>query len=378
MTTLVEVSPRACLSLSGLTCAASFCSASRFKETPASLQGFTNFDRIISSSFVGAHPRSPRLPTHLNTKAASSSSGAAAAADVDGDLIDDGIADDYYAVLGVSHDATPEEIKKAYYSCMKACHPDLAGENTDTTTFCMFINEVYEVLSDPVQRMVYDEINGYSLISVNPFLDLAKPREHIFVDEFSCIGCKNCANTAPKTFEIEEDFGRARVASQCGRTPAAQQAIDTCPVDCIHWVTAAQLSMLEDEMRRTERVNVGVMLSGMGRMSSDVFSSASRRWEKKQARAVEAAKIRMMREKNKDFSGPWWQNLWNQSPDGTDPENPVDPAVQERAAKAAAAARRWREYSRKGADRRPIYNLPINFTLDAEQKGEKSEEKTSK
>lgn len=45
-----------------------------------------------------------------------------------------------------------------------------------------------QVLSDPVQRMVYDEISGYSLTSVNPFLDFVRPKEHIFVDEFSCIG----------------------------------------------------------------------------------------------------------------------------------------------------------------------------------------------
>lgn len=42
-------------------------------------------------------------------------------------------------------DATPEEIKKAYYSCMKACHPDLSGNDPDVTNFCMFINEVYSV-----------------------------------------------------------------------------------------------------------------------------------------------------------------------------------------------------------------------------------------
>ena len=42
-------------------------------------------------------------------------------------------------------DATPEEIKKAYYSCMKACHPDLSGDDPDVTNFCMFINEVYSV-----------------------------------------------------------------------------------------------------------------------------------------------------------------------------------------------------------------------------------------
>jgi curved DNA-binding protein CbpA len=42
-------------------------------------------------------------------------------------------------------DATPEEIKKAYYGCMKECHPDLSGNDPDVTNFCMFINEVYSV-----------------------------------------------------------------------------------------------------------------------------------------------------------------------------------------------------------------------------------------
>ena len=44
----------------------------------------------------------------------------------------------------------------------------------------------------------------------------------------------------------------------------------------------------------------------------------------------------------------------------------MDPEVQERAARAAAAARRWREYSRKGVDRKPIYNLPPCSTPELE------------
>lgn len=43
-------------------------------------------------------------------------------------------------------DATPQQIKKAYYNCMKACHPDLSGNDPDVTNFCMFINEVYTVI----------------------------------------------------------------------------------------------------------------------------------------------------------------------------------------------------------------------------------------
>jgi hypothetical protein len=40
-------------------------------------------------------------------------------------------------------------------------------------------------------------------------------------------GCKNCANTAPDTFAIEEEFGRARVVSQLGDPTLAQSAIET-------------------------------------------------------------------------------------------------------------------------------------------------------
>lgn len=45
-----------------------------------------------------------------------------------------------------------------------------------------------QVLSDPVQRMIYDEIHGYALTAINPFLDDSHTKDHAFVDEFSCIG----------------------------------------------------------------------------------------------------------------------------------------------------------------------------------------------
>jgi len=48
-------------------------------------------------------------------------------------------------------DATPKQIKKAYYNCMKSCHPDLSGNDPDMTNFCMFINEVYTVQSQEIK-----------------------------------------------------------------------------------------------------------------------------------------------------------------------------------------------------------------------------------
>ncbi|KAF4381536.1 hypothetical protein F8388_021164 [Cannabis sativa] len=295
----------------------------------------------------------------------------------------DAIADDYYEVLGLLPDATPAQIKKAYYNCMKACHPDLSGNDQETNNFCMFINEVYavgfhfkrkdlsfkQVLSDPVQRMIYDEIHGYALTAINPFFDDSSTKDHAFVDEFSCIGCKNCANVAPDVFDIEDDFGRARVYNQCGNVELVQQAIESCfgagntldvpskpqnPVDCIHWTSAAQLSLLEDEMRRVERVNVALMLSGMGLSSVDVFRMASSRWNKRQARVLEQAKIRMMQQKNGNDTESYWSNLWGNTKDYQSSEE----ELKERSKRAAAAARRWREYSRKGADKRPTFKLP--------------------
>lgn len=47
---------------------------------------------------------------------------------------------------------------------------------------------VLQVLSDPEQRIVYDEINGFAPTSANPFLISHQERDHAFVDEFSCIG----------------------------------------------------------------------------------------------------------------------------------------------------------------------------------------------
>lgn len=264
----------------------------------------------------------------------------------------DDTGDDYYSVLGLLPEASPAQIKKAYYNCMKACHPDLAGNDQETNNFCMFINEVYAVLSDPVQRMIYDDIHGFSATATNPFLSETSVKDHAFVDEFSCIGCKNCANLAPDVFRIEEDFGRARVFCQNGNLNLVQQAIDSCPVDCIHWASAAQVSLLEDEMRRVERVNVGLMLSGMGAVY-DVFRMASSRWEKRQTKMLYKAKAKMSKKKDTGKDS-YWSQVWGSNKEYENNEE----ELKDRMRKAATAARRWREYSRRGADRPPTYKLP--------------------
>ena len=72
----------------------------------------------------------------------------------------------------------------------------------------------------------------------------------VYVDEITCIGCKHCAHVARNTFYIEPDYGRSRVIRQDGDAEEViQEAIDTCPVDCIHWVDYTELRKLEDERK---------------------------------------------------------------------------------------------------------------------------------
>ena len=68
----------------------------------------------------------------------------------------------------------------------------------------------------------------------------------VYVDEITCIGCKHCAHVARNTFYIEPDHGRSRVYRQDGDSEdLIQEAIDTCPVDCIHWLDYTELKGLE-------------------------------------------------------------------------------------------------------------------------------------
>jgi len=63
---------------------------------------------------------------------------------------------DLYELLGIDSSCDQSEVKGAYRSLQKRCHPDIAGPAGHD--MAIILNEAYAILSDPNARFAYDKV----------------------------------------------------------------------------------------------------------------------------------------------------------------------------------------------------------------------------
>jgi len=127
-------------------------------------------------------------------------------------------------------------------------------EETAETGFGMYLEDDVDL----------ETVESHSMVPVDEETGAPVRSQMVFVDEHTCIGCYNCANVAQSTFFMEGEHGRARVFQQWGDDDETVQiAIETCPVDCIHYIPYDELVRLEVE-RRDQNINMKARLVNSG------------------------------------------------------------------------------------------------------------------
>ncbi|TXG54697.1 hypothetical protein EZV62_019953 [Acer yangbiense] len=214
----------------------------------------------------------------------------------------------YYELLGVSVDANVQEIKQSYRNLQKKHHPDIAGHQGHEYT--LKLNEAYRVLMREDLRKDYDASFGRTRVHLgrnasglgySSWKGPLRP-EALFVDENACIGCRECVQHASNTFVMDEAVGCARVKVQYGDSDQnIEVSVDSCPVNCIHWVDREELAVLEFLIQPQP-------VKGYGQSTVEEETPAQA-----EARANASMEINMGR-----FSGIWKlfeqvfrSNMWN-------------------------------------------------------------------
>lgn len=89
------------------------------------------------------------------------------------------MARDLYEVLGISRDASDEDIKKAYRRMARELHPDVNADPTAEERF-KEVAGAYEILSDPEKRARYDAFGASGGLGGQPFTDISQIFEMFF------------------------------------------------------------------------------------------------------------------------------------------------------------------------------------------------------
>ena len=114
---------------------------------------------------------------------------------------------DYYRTLGVSKDASTDEIRKAYRKLARKYHPDVNPNNKEAEERFKEINEAYEVLRDEEKRRKYDQLGAQYQQWQRAG---GSPNGFDWAEWFSSGGPSNRGRVRTEYVDIDDLFGGAR------------------------------------------------------------------------------------------------------------------------------------------------------------------------
>ncbi|MBI4651076.1 molecular chaperone DnaJ [Candidatus Desantisbacteria bacterium] len=165
------------------------------------------------------------------------------------------IKQDYYELLGINKNASPDEIKRAYRGLAMQYHPDKNPNNNQSEEKFKLINEAYEILSDPQKRSYYDQFghtgpglgNNFSQEGFSEFTDFNEVFGDIFSNFFggtSTSGRRRQSSQRGSDLQLELkisfmeacfgvekviELNHMKICKSCGGTGALdEKSIETC------------------------------------------------------------------------------------------------------------------------------------------------------
>jgi curved DNA-binding protein CbpA len=161
----------------------------------------------------------------------------------------------YYEILGVSQNATPDEIHKAFRELSRQSHPDRGGD----LLYFQYLSEAYTVLKDAAKREQYD----FKLVQVK---QKRRPGKKIYIILKT--------DGSFETLEVDEDF-----EDQTGRWLTKIDRL-TYKIDKIQKAINAYTKRANRETDKKYREEINEYVKSLEKLKEETEREKSAEWQK--------------------------------------------------------------------------------------------------